>query len=209
MMSYLTLEVSGNKSWGGYLSIDGAASIDLQDDMVYELEPGQHYFVISTKSDGQTKVNNFQRFLYNNTSSSGAIIDAIERQQIMNGMGDRWEVQVYLEEGQSVDLKVLTNGNNIVAAPMYGIRDLEEAEIEYLENVFAEIHAEQERIANTPRRSKKLIVWGSIIGGAFLFGCINMIGQGETSLDMLAVGLGGVAVGLLLFLLGMRKKVRK
>ena len=64
-MAYIYVEISGNKDFGGYLSVDGGESIALQDDFVYELEPGLHLFELHSKSDAERKTGNFQRNVRN------------------------------------------------------------------------------------------------------------------------------------------------
>lgn len=207
-MAYLQTTISGNTNFGGFMSIDGAAAFAIKDDMTYELSAGQHFIVIYSTSNAQRNIAGAQRWLYNNTSSSGIIMDGIERQQIRAGEGDTWELQFMISDNQAIQIDVLTSGARIIAAPVYGFRDLDEEELEGLEQAFAELHAEEERIANMPRRSPKMITWGSIlfgVGGAMGSGFV-LTGQNiEAGIVMLVVA----AVGVLLFALGMRKKVRK
>ena len=50
-MSFLLIRVYGNPSFGGYLSMDGGQSVQLVDDVVYEIEPGLHLFEVHSTSD--------------------------------------------------------------------------------------------------------------------------------------------------------------
>lgn len=207
-MAYLQTTISGNTNFGGFMSIDGAAAFAIQDDMTYELAPGQHFVKIYSTSNTQRNIAGAQRWLYNNTSSSGAILDSIERKQILAGEGDTWDLQFVIADDQVIQIDVLTSGSRIVSDPMYGFRELDDEEREMLEKAFEELHAEEERIANMPRRSPKKITWGAILGGVgvvmgsgFLLSGQNI----EAGIFMLIVA----AIGVLLFVLGMRKKVRK
>ena len=206
-MAYLQTTISGNTNFGGYMSIDGAAAFAIKDDMTYELSAGQHFIVIYSTSNAQRNIAGAQRWLYNNTSSSGSIMDGIERQQIRAGEGDTWELQFMISDNQAIQIDVLTSGARIIAAPVYGFRDLDEEELEALEQAFAELHAEEERIANMPRRSPKMITWGSVLFGVggIMGLTLSLSGAIEAGIFMLIVA----AVGVLLFALGMRKKVRK
>ena len=46
MAAYLHTVIDGNKSFGGYLSVDGEKAFAVNDDTTYELSPGHHYFVL-------------------------------------------------------------------------------------------------------------------------------------------------------------------
>ena len=199
-MAYLTTTISGNKSFGGYLSIDGTQAVSIEDDMTYEIAPGQHHVRISSTSDAKQKMANAQAFVYMNTSSSGAILDALERRQIASGFGDSWEFQFMIEETQEINIDILTNGNSIVSAPMYGFRDLDEEEYNGYKELF-------EKIRNTPRRKPKQIVWGSILTVLGLIFGICMTASGNTAGGIFMMQL--IPVGILLFCLGIKKKVRK
>lgn len=206
--------VEGNESFGGYLSFDGESSIKLQDGMLYEIYPGTHSFVIHSNSDGIRKMGGVQKALYNSTTSSGAIIDALERKSIASNIGDSWEIEEYVGENQEFVLYIRSDGNKIVGAPSYNVIDLEDEYIQQYEEHFAAIHAEEERIANTPKRSTKMIVWGCIVAFLGMFGFYNYSMSGEA--DFAEYGYAGYAVmiaiiaaGALLIIFGSKKKIRK
>lgn len=213
MAAYLEIVVEGNEDFGGYLSFDGQSSILLQDGMIYEIDPGVHSFVIHSNSDGQRKMGNIQRSLYYNTSSSGAIFDALERKSFRSNIGDSWEVDEYVGENQEICLFIRSNGNSIVGTPSSVVLDLDDEYIERYEAYFEEVRQEEERIASIPRRNPKMIVWGSILMFLGSVGLLNFAAGGEEAYSEFGplgylVMLSIIAGGILLFIFGMKKKVR-
>ncbi len=204
MSAYLLTLINGNKSYGGYLSVDGEKSFPIQDDMTYELSPGQHSLSIYTNSDAQRKVGSVQASVYNNTSSSGVILDAIERQSALSNMGDGWVIDVFVQEGQLLTLSVLTKGSKFAGTPLYEVDDLTDEAIKELEEKF-------EAWRNTPVRSKKQIVWGLILAsvGAIIFSNYIRNNNEENAGGILVVWGIIFVVGVILFLLGMKKKIRR
>ncbi|MGM9647702.1 MAG: hypothetical protein ACI3YH_06200 [Eubacteriales bacterium] len=204
-MAYVIVEVFGNTSFGGYLEIDNGVSHKLEDGTVLEIENGPHIFEISTTSKLSRGMGKFQSKLSSMTSSSGVILDTLEQRQINNNLGDSWEFQVRVNEEQAVFLSIRSQGDKLAAAPMYKVIDPDEEQLAALKEHFDEIRAEQERIANTPRRSKKMIIWGLVM---LFIGVVISLNASELSLPQLVIFIGVGAVGLLIFLLGMRKKIR-
>lgn len=208
-MAYLRTTVSGNPEFGGYLSVDGGKSIPVKDDMTYELEDGQHLFELHSTPDWQRKMGKFQNGLNSMTSSSGKILDAVYEKQASDAIGDTWRFQVVAQEGQLIEISVLSKGEKIIADPMYNVTDLELDVLADLQARFAEIHKREEEYANTPRRSGKQIAIGIalivLFGGALI---MSIQESGSVSVAVLVTVLGVVAVGVLLLVLGLRKKIR-
>lgn len=211
-MAYLKLEISGNTSFGGYLSMDGGKAIKVEDEMFYEIPSGRHTFVVHSASNASRSYAKFQAGLYNNTSSSGAILDAIERHQIQKGLGDSWEFEVDLDDDELLRICITSSGDQIVDDPAYAIQQLDDEDLAALEEMFAEVRAEQERIANTPRRSWKMILIGLAIAAFSVFGVYQVQIGGVQTDDPMVTTIGFVVIaliGLLVFFLGARKKVRR
>lgn len=206
-MPYIELNISGNENFGGYLSVDGSSSVEITNEAVYELSAGQHLFEIHSTSDSDRNRGKFQAKI-NNAAYTGDMIDLLAGHQAAKAIGDNWSFSVVVEENDCVELMVLTKGNKIIADPKYRVSEMPAEKREYYEQMFQEIHEEEERIANTPRRSKKQIVWGLIITALFGFGMMNAVRTGAETAAILVMA-AGIAVGALLFVLGMRKKVRK
>ena len=202
MAAYLHTAIDGNKDFGGYLSVDGEKSIKIGDDMTYELAPGHHSLVVYSTSDAQRSAGKFQASVYNNTSSSGAILDSLERKSALSNLGDGWEINIMVEDNQLVSLNVLSKGSKIVSAPLYNIVDLSAEEIAHLEKKFDEWR-------NTPIRSKKKMIWGAVLTFFGFFGLYNTINDPPVDMSSVGVMLGLAAIGILLFVFGFRKKIRR
>ena len=200
MAAYLHTTVDGNKNFGGYLSVDGEKSFKIGDDMTYELSPGHHSLVVYSTSEMQRKAGKFQASVYANTRSSGAILDSMELNSALKNIGDGWEINVMVQDDQLLSLNVLSKGEKIVSAPLYNTVDLSQEEIEQLEKRFKEWR-------NTPIRSKKKMLWGVIIAFAGVFGFSNSLNAADT--EGLFFGVGLAAIGVLVFVLGFRKKIRR
>lgn len=202
MSAYLQTVIDGNKSFGGYLSVDGGKSFAISDDMTYELSPGHHSFVIYSTSEFERKSGKLQATLYNNTSSSGAILDAMERHSAIKNLGDGWEISIVVEDHQMVILSILSKGSKLVGDPMYKTVDLSHEEVKELEVRF-------EEWKNTPVRSKKKMIWGAVIAFLGAFGASNALKESPVEAGAVLVMLGIAAVGVLLFIFGFRKKIRR
>ena len=204
MSAYLQTLISGNQSFGGYLSVDGEKSFAVSHDNTYELAPGRHHFELYSTSDSARKNAKGQAWLYNNTGSSGSILDAIERQQIRSQMGEGYEFDVVVDDGEMVQVEILSKGSKLVGAPMFRTIELSPAEIAEWERKFEEWR-------NTPVRSPKQIKWGIALTLLGAFGFVNALNgaAGEDTVSGLLLMGGIVAVGILLLVLGMKKKIRR
>lgn len=202
MAAYLHTTVDGNKNFGGYLSVDGEKSFKIGDDMTYELSPGHHSFVVYSTSEMQRKAGKFQASVYANTPSSGAVFDTVELNSALKNIGDGWEINVMVQDNQMLSLNVLSKGEKIVNAPLYNTIDLSEEEIESLEKRFNEWR-------NTPIRSKKKMLWGAILAFAGAFGFSNTLNDPAAEMSEYFFGIGLAAIGILIFVFGFRKKIRR
>ena len=202
MAAYLRTLISGNKDFGGYLSVDGEKSFKIADDMIYELSAGQHSLVVYSTSDAQRKTGEFQAKLYANTSSSGVVLDTLEKASALKNLGDGWEINLMVDENQIVELSVLTKGTNVVGDPMCKVSDLDEEDVERLENQFNEWR-------NTPIRSKKKMIWGLILTFCGVFGLSNVLTTQPIDVEAIPVMIALAAIGVLLFVFGFKKKIRR
>ena len=220
MAAYLYTIIEGNEGFGGYISMDGAKRTEkVEHGMYYKIEPGKHLFEIYTTSDSQRGMANFQGKLYANTSSSGAILDAIERKQIIDGMGDCYTIEARVGENEMIAICITSRDNAILVAPEYKVVELTQEDIDGIEEVFKAAEEEHEKWKNTPVRSVKKIVFGAIL--MYLgFGCVMYVLSGEMNvvdssngpaaiIGAIAVFLGMGVGGLLLFIDGLKKKLRR
>lgn len=214
MAAYLSTFIYGNEDFGGYFSVDGETSVAVQNDMTYQIEPGPHHIEFFSTSNVQRKAGAFQAKVYCNTSSSGALFDALERREALKNLGDSWTIDVFVEEDQMLILNVRSKGNSIVGSPSYMVQDLSEEQVETLEEMFDELEEEIIAEMNRPKRKPAKIVWGIIllVIGAYL-GIMfmqnpEMMSEGYPAwTPYVAIG-ALLLVGLLLFINGIRKKVR-
>ena len=195
MSAYFTTHISGDESYGGYITVDGARSFYIKQDMVYELTPGQHNFYIRSIGD-----KNWQ-------------IDFIIHE------GQCIELSV-LSNGNSVVGTPMYNIKDLDEAELayyHGI--FEEIHRKEEEKRKREEEAREKR-RNTPRRSPVKIVFGSIITvygfGFTLASAISLTSLSEASEygqtmipTLLVVGLALLIIGLSLFINGVKKKIRK
>lgn len=214
MSAYLSTFIYGNEEFGGYFSVDGETSIAFQNDMTYQLDPGPHHIAFYSTSNMQRKAGAFQAKVYCNTSSSGALFDALERREALKNLGDSWTIDVFVEEGQMLILNVRSKGNSIVGSPSYMVQDLSEEQIEALDEMFEELEEEIVAEMNRPKRKPAKIVWGIILlaigafmGYTFMQNPEAMSEGYPTWTPYVAIG-GILLVGLLLFVNGIRKKPR-
>ena len=202
MSAYLHTVIDGNKNFGGYLSVDGAKSFAINDDMTYELTPGHHALIVYSVPDFQRKSGKLQATLYTHTSSNGAILDALEAQSAIRNMGEGWEINIMVDDRQMVELNILSQGSKIVGDPMYGVSDLSEEEVKELEERF-------DAWRNTPIRSKKQMIWGAVLTFLGIFGASNGLRESPVDVGGIFLMLGIVAAGVLLLVFGSRKKIRR
>ena len=199
-MAFYKLTIEGDKSYGGYLAVDGRGESRFEDDMVYEIPNGEHAFTLFSKSAAERGTKGVYDWARNNSSSS--FMDNITDRIMAGTEGQRWDVKADLGEKDCAIITVYTERGEFVAEPDFDILHLNDETYEGLKEEF-------ERIRNTPRRNGKQIAWGIGLMAAFGFGAFNALSSGVTDLSVLGVMGGGIAIGLLLFILGMRKIIRK
>lgn len=221
MAAYLYTVIEGNESFGGYISMDGAKGTEkIVNGMYYKIDPGSHRFDIYSTSDAQRGMANFQGKLYANTSSSGAIIDAMERKQIIDGMGDCWTIEARVGDNEMIAICVTSRGNEIIVSPEYKVVELSEEDLAEIDEVFKAAEVEHEKWKNTPVRSVKKIIFGALLMYTGFGGCFAFLGMGMNAssggtdtlvamIGSIVVFLGMGIVGLLLFIDGLKKKLRR
>lgn len=213
MSAYLCTQISGNENFGGYLSVDGEKSFSISDGMIYELSPGAHSFIIYSSSDAQRAAGSAQAWLYKKTSSSGAILDSLERASASKNIGDGWQIDAYVTDGEMLTINVVSRGTKIVGNPQYSVCELDDAQLAELEKKQEEAAKEYEEWKNTPVRSKKQIIGGLITALLGCFGLYNYLSGSvvteEPTQNLFLVMGGIIAIGVLFIFLGAKKKVRR
>ena len=205
--------------------MDGGQSVQLVDDVVYEIEPGLHLFEVHSTSDSARRTGSITSAVNSFVGTDG-VLGAINRASARNAIGDTWSFQVNLDDDDMLSLSVRSQGNSILGDPQYEVGALSEEQVEYIKNFLAESQAkeaaeqeerrkarekarEEERMR--PRRSTVKILLGLIIAfWSTLFAIVGIdlvMATGE--LPLLLIGCAGLVLGIVLFILGMIKKVRK
>lgn len=198
-MAFLHLSINGSTSFGGYLSVDGQKAFAIEDGDVYELANGKHSFVIYTASNfdrGNAKVYDWAR-----SGQKASLLTMATDAARKGADGDSWSFTVNVQETQCAAIDVYTEGSRFVQEPELEVIELPQEKYQEYSEYF-------EKLRNTPRRNKKQMGWGIGLIAAFAFGLSNAISSGE-SMSAVAVMIGGIALGVLLFVLGVRKKVRR
>lgn len=145
------------------------------------------------------------------------------------GVGEEWNIDVDLRDGQLLTVSVQSEGQRLVEVPRFKVEDLDQETLTRLQNLFRErdLQAEMDRQmqaqareeerarqASMPRRRPGHIVWGAILMFFGFCGCLGAMGGmvgGEFSVEMIAVPvifIGMGVLGLCLFINGMKKKIR-
>lgn len=215
-MPYLKIEISGNTDFQGYLSIDKDREVKFLDGDFFRLSPGGHYFELHSTSPASRGLGGIMDWA--DKHSSGAYIDPITNMKLRNdtedALGSSWNFQMHLGDNDIAVLSIIAKGDEILGTPTHSVYDMDEEMRAAIEEMFKEMDEEAERIANTPRRSKKMIAWGAVIvffGVAFSSnGLSGYLSDGWEGGLPFAATWGSIAIiGILLIIFGMRKKIRK
>ena len=154
MSAYLQTLIQGNQNFGGYISVDGEKAFAVQHDMTYEITPGIHIITIYSTSNFERASGNVQKFAYNHSSSSGAVMDTLAKASAIKSLGDEWSIQIEISENEICEITNVSKGSKLIGDPMYRVRELSAEEVTMYEEKFEEWR-------NTPVRSKKKIKWHS------------------------------------------------
>lgn len=198
-MAYIRMSINGNTSFGGYLSVDGGKTVSIEDGVVMELDNGKHSFTVYTASDferGSVKVNQWGR-----SGSSNKLLNMANDAIMKDAGGKSWDFSATLDEMDCAVIEVTTERKDFVCEPAFEVVELPEEKYQEYNTYF-------ENLRNTPRRNVKQMRWGIILAAAFAFGLFNVVKSGA-EMGALLVMVAGLAVGVLLFVLGVRKKVRR
>lgn len=137
-MAYLVITVGGNPDFGGYLSVDGEASIKLEDDITYQLVSGVHHFQLYSRSDAQRRMGQSSSFVNSLFGSNGGLFDRFADAAADNAIGQSWSFQAHVEDDEALIIEIVSKGDKILSAPQYRIQPLDDETLEYLRGVFGE-----------------------------------------------------------------------
>ena len=134
-MAYLIISVSGNPTFGGYLSMDGDPSVKVEDDVTYKIKGGAHYFELFSRSDAQRKVGKGSNFVNNLFGASG-LLGLFANAAADNAMGESWSFQTHVDDDEALIIEIVSRGNEILSAPQYHVRQLDEETIQKFDAMF-------------------------------------------------------------------------
>ncbi len=134
-MAFLILSVSGNPSFGGYLSMNGDPSIAVEDDITYQIPGGAHYFELFTRPDSIRKSGSGLNVM-NSLFGSGGLLGAFTNASAQNAMGKSWSFQAHVNDDEALIIEIVSRGNDILSAPQYYIRQLDDETIQAMNEMF-------------------------------------------------------------------------
>lgn len=187
IMAYIQIELAGQKTFGGYLKIDGEKQIKLIDGLLIPVSAGTHYLDFSSES----KVSR-------NMSKANAALGNYREAAFMERNSVDGEITVTLDENDLMTFIVVSDKKSrIIGLPQYTVRELDESELETATAILNEQAA-----AFAGAKKKRKFIWGILVAALGVFGLF----QGK---ETLAVSFILIAVGALLIFLGLSKKKRQ
>lgn len=187
IMAYIQIELAGQKTFGGYLKIDGEKQIKLIDGLLIPVSAGTHYLDFSSES----KVSR-------NMSKANAALGNYREAAFMERNSVDGEITVTLDENDLMTFIVVSDKKSrILGLPQYTVRELDESELETATAILNEQAA-----AFAGAKKKRKFIWGILVAALGVFGLF----QGK---ETLAVSFILIAVGALLIFLGLSKKKRQ
>ena len=186
-MAYIQIELAGQKTFGGYLKIDGEKQIKLVDGLLIPVAAGTHYLDFSSESKASR-----------NMSKANAAMGNYREAAFMERNSVDGEITVTLDENDLMTFTVVSDKkSHILGLPTYTVRELDESELETATAILKEQAA-----AFAGAKKKRKFIWGILAAALGIFGLF----QGK---ETLAVSFILIAVGALLIFLGLSKKKKK
>lgn len=187
IMAYIQIELAGQKTFGGYLKIDGEKQIKLIDGLLIPVSAGTHYLDFSSESKASR-----------NMSKANAALGNYREAAFMERNSVDGEITVTLDENDLMTFIVVSDKKSrILGLPQYTVRELDESELETATAILNEQAA-----AFAGAKKKRKFIWGILVAALGVFGLF----QGK---ETLAVSFILIAVGALLIFLGLSKKKRQ
>ncbi len=119
-MAYIQIELAGQKTFGGYLKIDGEKQIKLIDGLLIPVSAGTHYLDFSSESKASR-----------NMSKANAALGNYREAAFMERNSVDGEITVTLDENDLMTFTVVSDKKSrILGLPQYTVRELDELELE-------------------------------------------------------------------------------
>ena len=138
-MAYILIEFAGQKTFGGYLKIDGGRQIPLYDGQMIRIEPGTHYLSYSTQSASQRGIAKLNAWAGNNR-----IAAAYERNAVDGDITESFG------SNEAMLFTVVSDGaGHVLDQPQYRMKEFDDEEIKEFDKLYAEQLADiQQEIAD-------------------------------------------------------------
>ena len=188
-MAYIQIELAGQKTFGGYLKIDGEKQIKLIDGLLIPIAEGTHHLDFSSESKASR-----------NMSKANAALGNYREAAFMERNSVDGEINVTLDENDLMTLTVVSDKkSHILGLPQYTVRELDESELETATAILNEQAA-----AFAGAKKKRKFIWGILAAVLGVFGLFQRKGT-FTLVESFIL----IAVGVLLIFLGLSKKKKK
>lgn len=134
-MAFISVEFGGEKTFGGYISVDGGKQFLLFDNQMIPIEEGYHHIAYSTISSSESKMNKANKVF--GVMAGSSINYAI------GAMGDRnafeGDISETFEENTVMFLKIVSDKKgHVLALPNYRTEEYDDESMEKINNLYAE-----------------------------------------------------------------------
>ena len=169
IMAYIQIELAGQKTFGGYLKIDGEKQIKLIDGLLIPVSAGTHYLDFSSESKASR-----------NMSKANAALGNYREAAFMERNSVDGEITV-----------VSDKKSRILGLPQYTVRELDESELETATAILNEQAA-----AFAGAKKKRKFIWGILVAALGVFGLFQGKETLAVSFILIAVGALLIFLGL-------------
>lgn len=144
-MPYISVELAGQKTFGGYLSIDNGQQIELFDDQLIFVEPGTHYISFSSKTNLQRKLTGANVAVGNYAIAAINEANAVDVDMTYN-----------FDERDVMFFTVVSDAKmHILGEPQCNVKELTEEGVRDAERIYAE---QQVLVAEVIRNDNQNVV---------------------------------------------------
>lgn len=127
-MPYIIVEFAGQKTFGGYLQIDGGKQIQLFDDLIIPVDPGTHYLNFSTQTTAQRNLAKLNVAVGNYRTAAWAEKDSVDG-----------EISQEFDEDEVMIFTVVSDAKgHILDQPRFSFRVLNEEEMKEIDTLYAQ-----------------------------------------------------------------------
>ena len=119
-MAFISVEFAGQKTFGGYLRIDGGKQIQLLDGLIIPVEPGTHHISFSTLTAAARNINKINVAVGNYNTAAWGEKDAVDG-----------EITQTFDENDVMFFTVVSDAKgHILSQPQFSVRELSDEEMD-------------------------------------------------------------------------------